>query len=512
MARRPGSPVVILSVLLVLTLAGWLGFDYLRTRLAASSCDAVTTLRIVAAPDIAPALTTVSQQDTEKCFKVETVAAQSGQAMESLAVTKPDVWVPESSLWLQRAQERGSWSLPVTGTSVASSPIVVGLTETAARKYGWPDKKPTWPDIFRGDPAIGFLDPAVDPVGLAALVGTGELTKKAPDPAGAYALALRKLTKHTVQEPSAIFDPALEGAVTSEVSLKAHNLVGAYADPAIPSLDYPYVVLPGTSDAQRAIAQQFLAKVLQQAPILTAAGFRPPNGTPGPDQPVVAPVNLPDDPDKLLNEWAAANRSSRMQVLLDVSGSMAAAVPKAKADRMTLTIKAAELGLGLFKKTTKIGLWRFSTNLDGDKDYQELLPVKPVGEHLASNDTLAKLRAVKAISGGATGLYDSVLAAYRSARQNWEPGRINLVVVLTDGKNEDRKGISRQELLAELVKLQDPKRPLQIIGIGIGPDIDPAELREITRATGGDAFPTPDPTKIVDTFYAALGKLLEQQQ
>ncbi|RSM65162.1 VWA domain-containing protein [Kibdelosporangium aridum] len=510
MARRPGSPVVILSILLVLTLAGWFGYDYLRTRLAASSCDTVTTLRITAAPDIAPALTTVSQQDTSACYRVETVAAPSGQAMETLGVHKPDVWVPESSLWLQRAQERGAWNLPVTGTSVASSPIVLGLTETAARKYGWPSKTPTWSDILAGDPAIGFVDPAVDPTGLAALVGTGDLTKNAPDPAAAYALTLRKLTKHTVQEPAAVFDPALEGAITSEVSLKAHNLVGAYADPAIPSLDYPYVVLPGTSDAQRAIAQQFLAKVLEQSAVLTAAGFRPPNGTPGPDQPLVTPVNLPEDPDKLLNEWAAANRSARIQVLLDVSGSMAAVVPKAKADRMTLTLRAAELGIKLFKPITKVGLWRFSTKLDGDKDYQELLPVRPVSEQLAKGG-LEKLRAVRAISNGGTGLYDSVLAAYQSARQNWEPGRINLVVLLTDGRNDDDgRGISQQQLLAELNKLQDPKRPLQIIAIGIGPDVDAAELRTISHATGGEAYPTPDPTKIVDTFYAALGRLLEQ--
>ena len=34
------------------------------------------------------------------------------------------------------------------------------------------------------------------------------------------------------------------------------------------------------------------------------------------------PVAPPADPDQLLNQWAAVNRSARMQVLLDVSGSM----------------------------------------------------------------------------------------------------------------------------------------------------------------------------------------------
>jgi hypothetical protein len=507
MARRSGSPVVILSVLLVLTLVGWFGFDYLRDRLASSECGTVTTLRVMAAPDIAPAVTRVSEQDIGACYQVDVLPVESGAVVDALGGNNPDVWIPESSLWLQRAQERGAWNIPVTGTSVASSPVVLGLTDAAARRAGWPDAPLTWAKMFSGDPAIGFIDPAADPVGLSALIGLADLTRTAPDPAGAYALTLRKLTKHTVQKQADLFNPAFDGAVTSEVLLRRQNLVGVYADPAIPSLDFPYVVLPGTPDTRRDAAQQFLSKLIAQPAALTEAGFRPPDGA---GQPAVAPVKPPADQDQLLNQWAAANRSARIQVVLDVSGSMAAVVPKAKADRMTLTLKAAELGLTLFKPTTKIGLWRFSTKLDGDKDYQEVLPMRPVSEQLAGGG-LQKLRAIRAINGGGTGLYDSVLAAYQSARQNWEPGRINLVVVLTDGRNDDDgRGISRADLLAELAKLQDPKRPLQLVGIGIGPDIDPDELRTITQATGGEAYPTPDPTKIVDTFYAALGRLLEK--
>jgi hypothetical protein len=515
MARRPGSPVVILSILLVLTLVGWFGFDYLRARLAGSSCGAVTTLSVVAAPDIAPAVARVSEQDSSGCYRVEVSARDSGETVRSLGTAKPDVWIPESSLWLLRAQQQGAWSIPVAGPSIASSPIVLGLTESAAQSLGWPQQAPTWARVFGGDMALGFVDPAVDPAGLSALVGTGELTKAAPDSAGAYALMLRKLTKNTVQTSAELFSKHLDGVVTPELALRKHGLVGVYADPAVPSLDFPYVVLPGSEQAKRDVAQQFLGRLLDSAAagIFAEQGLRPPDGRPlngtSVVQPVVQPVAPPADPDQLLNQWAAVNRSARIQVLLDVSGSMAAAVPKTKSDRMTLTLQAAEVGIRLLKPTTKVGLWRFSTNLDGDKDYKELVPVLPVSEQL-TNGALDKLRQVKAIPGGATGLYDTVLAAYTSARQNWEPGRINLVVVLTDGKNEDRNGISQQQLLAELAKLQDPRRPLQVIGIGIGPDIDPVELRTISQATGGDAYTTADPAKVVDVFYAAMGRLLEK--
>jgi hypothetical protein len=513
-ARRSDPPVVILSILLVLSLAGWFGFDYLRARLASSSCDVVLTLSVAAAPDVASAVARVAEEDPDACYRVEVVARDSAEVVDTLAATKPDVWIPESSSWLLRARQRGAWNLPVTGPSIASSPIVLGLTETAARQYGWPGRTPTWAEVFSGEPAIGFVDPAVDPAGLSALIGTGDLAKPAPDPAGSYALTLRKLTRHTVQKPAELFDPArrFDGVVTPESLLEKHGLVGVYADPPVPSLDHPYVVLPDSRQGTREVAQRFLGRLLDPASAGQFAdeGLRGPDGRALGDSPTagVRPVAPPTDPDQLLNQWAAVNRSARMQVLLDVSGSMAEAVPKTDTDRMTLTLQAAELGLRLFKPITKIGLWRFSTNLDGAKDYQEYLPVLPVSEQLA-NGALDRLRQVRAINGGATGLYDSVLAAYTSARQNWEPGRINLVVVLTDGKNEDPQGITQQQLLTQLAELQDPRRPLQIIGIGIGPDIDPVELRAISQATGGDAYTTPDPTRIVDVFYAAMGRLLE---
>jgi Mg-chelatase subunit ChlD len=84
------------------------------------------------------------------------------------------------------------------------------------------------------------------------------------------------------------------------------------------------------------------------------------------------------------------------------------------------------------------------------------------------------------------------------------------VILMTDGRNEDKNSITRDALLAELAKLQDPKRPILIVGIGIGPDIDVGELQAIAGATGGQAFTTPDPTKIGDVFYAALAKMVCQ--
>ncbi|MBM7771659.1 ABC-type molybdate transport system substrate-binding protein [Actinokineospora baliensis] len=539
--RRPKwgfrSTALLLVVLLALVVGGWFALDTISDRPTTASCEPAT-LTVVAAPDLAPIVQAAGARITDGCTRVQVNPLESGAAAESLIVSDgtqaPDVWIPESTLWLRRAHQKGAWSVELTGTPVASTPVVLAMTEEIAAGLGWPGTKPTWAQALEAT-SIGISDPARDPSGLSTLLGINTATAATPDPPAAATASLRKLALNTLPQTADLYarlpgtnSPSAPLSVfpTPESSLLRHNatntafpLIASYA--AVPSLDFPYTVLPTASQASLSVSQRLLAE-LGTPSSLTAlgdAGFRGPDGAVLRDRSAdgrtsidqVAPVPLPstDEVDQLLNQWAGVNLSSRMQVLLDVSGSMAEPVPGTGADRMAVTVKAAELGIGLFRPTTKFGMWLFSTNLDGSKDYRELLPVLPVAEQL-NTGALEKLRSVKAIKGGATGLYDSVLAAYQSARENWEPGRINLVVVLTDGKNEDPDGISRSQLLEELAKLQDPRRPLQLIGIGIGPDADLKELEAITGPTGGQAFVTPDPTKIGAIFYKALSGVLCQ--
>jgi Bacterial extracellular solute-binding protein/von Willebrand factor type A domain len=541
--RRGRVPLIALSALLVLALIGWFTYDFVADQLRASSCDTTTVLNVTAAPDIAPVVSAtareLSTQDT--CYSVRVTDRDSEETAESLVVSDggelPDVWIPESTIWLQRAQARGAWSVPVTGTSIASSPVVLGLTEDAATQIGWPGKQLTWGEVLGSSLRIGVPDPAQEPVGVSLLFGVRDLTKTAADPAAAVTTKLRGLTPNVESSVDALFrklpgvaddnTEPVDGFPVSENALLRNNargntpLVAVYADPAVPALDYPYVTLPEAHGAKREAAEKFLTVLMQQttADDLSDAGFRTPDGEMlrkrgGSDLTSAGKVTPVESPqagavDDLLNVWAGVNLSGRVQVLLDVSGSMNEPVPGTNSNRLAITVKAAGLGIGLMKPSTKLGVWLFSTKLDGDKDYREFLPVLPISEQ-AANGGLAKLQTVQALPNGATGLYDSVLAAYQNARQNYEPGRINVVIVLTDGKNDDSNGISREALLSGLTGLQDPRRPILIVGIGIGPDIDVGELQAIAGATGGQAFTTPDPTKIGDIFYAALSKVLCQ--
>src|SRR6202008_3719099 len=127
---RSRSPAILLSALLVLALLSWFTFDFLRDRLRASSCDTTTVLNVTAAADIAPVINQVgdrvSEEDEAACYKVNVTSRESATTAESLVVSdgseRPDVWIPESTIWLQRAQDKGAWNVPVNGTSIASSP------------------------------------------------------------------------------------------------------------------------------------------------------------------------------------------------------------------------------------------------------------------------------------------------------------------------------------------------------------------------------------------------------
>ena len=67
-------------------------------------------------------------------------------------------------------------------------------------------------------------------------------------------------------------------------------------------------------------------------------------------------------------------------------------------------------------------------------------------------EALARLQA----TDGDTGLYDTTLAAFRSEKRWYAPDRINIVVLLTDGINDDPTGgIDRAELLRRLKAEQD---------------------------------------------------------
>jgi ABC-type molybdate transport system substrate-binding protein len=548
LGRARSGPVIAIFAVVVLVLAGYVGYSVGNRKDPGPNCSNPVNVTVAAAPELAPVLghiaanlTTAERTDGNTCYLYQVFGQDPAQVTAALTkggTVPADVWVPDSTYWLHQVAQV-DLEMPTGGQSIASSPIVLGVTRSVAQQLGYPARPLSWRAVLDKAASaenalpVGISDPATSPIGLYALLAVRAAVQRHGGTATAQTTrrtAVFRAMSGNVAPPSqdligaltkSTGSPgALSAAPVREQALIAYNqgapsaqLVGAYPELANAGLDYPYIVLPQANQQVRNAAQKFLGDVLTADPREFASrGFRLPDGARGPgfpDQQWVSPQReraAPLSPEGLvglaLGEWTSVNRSGRLLTVIDVSGSMNEPVPGTTTTRMELTKQAAQMGLGLFKPTTESGLWIFSTDLSPGKDYQELLPIEPI--YIGRDDALAKISQIQAKPNGATGLYDTVLAGYQTLRRGWNPGRINALIVLTDGQNEDPNGISRDTLLAELKKLADPKKPLYIVFIGIGPGVNEQELTSIASVAGGRAFVTPDPRKIREIFLTAL--------
>jgi hypothetical protein len=308
-----------------------------------------------------------------------------------------------------------------------------------------------------------------------------------------------------------------QAVITYNAGQPAVPLAALYVEPAPAPLDYPFAVLAKGSQDQAAAAQAVLGALrdsayrdrlagqgLRAGDGSTGAGFAAPKGAPaGP-----APAAAQPDPQivaKLLDGWTTLVAPGRMLNIVDVSGSMATPVPAAGgATREQVAVQASLRGLALLDDSWAVGLWIFSSQLDGDKDYKQLVPIGPLPEQRTALQTATL--GIRPKKDGGTGLYNTVFAAYEYVQSGWDPSRVNSIVLMTDGKNEVAGGLTLDQLITELKKVVDPARPIQVIAIGIGDQVSGPELKRITDTTGGGTFLAPDPAKIGEIFFQAIGK------
>ncbi|MET8309597.1 substrate-binding domain-containing protein [Micromonospora sp. NPDC005173] len=475
------------------------------------------------------------------------ILAGVGQA-SGTAVT-PDVWVPDSSTWLLRLKKDATAFAPTNGASIARSPIVVAMPEPVATRLGWPNKKFTWTDLLKqvnsSKPLrTGIVEPTRDAAGLSGLLSLTTAASAAGGDAqrntvgalralatGRSSLRNDLLARFPTSKDATSIASGLGAAALSEEDVIAYNskeppvkLAALYMEPAPMPLDYPYAVLPGLEPSKASAARvlfellttptfrnRLAAQSLRAPDGNWGSGFKAPQGAPSPAGGAsTAPATGgtaaggldPAAIQRVVTTWSVATQSGRMLCVIDVSGSMKDEVPSAnKRSREEVTVDAARRGLGLFDDSWSIGLWTFSTKLVGNRDYRELVGIGPLSGQRAQLE--AALGNIKP-SDGDTGLYDTMLAAYKTVQADWQPGRVNSVVLFTDGKNEDDNGISQAELLAQLKRLADPERPVQVVMIGIGEGVSKTELESITKVTGGGSFVTKDPTEIGSIFLNAI--------
>jgi len=291
-------------------------------------------------------------------------------------------------------------------------------------------------------------------------------------------------------------------------------LVAIYPKEGTLLSDHPWVVLtaPWVDDAKRKAAADLLA-------YLQAAGaqarfqqfaFRNGQAKPGPliteadgllrDEPrtLLSPP-APRVLDKLLQSWTNLRKRANVLLVMDTSGSMGEQVAGTGKSKLELAKQAARNSLSQFGGRDQVGLWMFSTQLDGEQDYRELVPVGPMD---AERRAQLSQRIDGLQPGGGTGLYDTSLAAYQFVRDHAAPDDINAVVLLTDGRNED-DGISVDNLLSQ-VHTEEGAQSVRLFTIGYGQDADLGTLRRISDTTNAASYDSSDPTSIDQVFTAVV--------
>ncbi|MHA4848742.1 substrate-binding and VWA domain-containing protein [Rhodococcus sp. MSC1_016] len=511
--------LVVSVVVIVQAVRSWTG-----------GCDHLVDYTLAADPSIAPAVTDIlsAAKDTDTgCATIAVSAATSGDIAGRLGkgADAPDLWIPDTGAWVGKAALTAAGPVEVMTGSVASSPIVLVSREGEA------PAAETWlaalqlKELQLGNPLVTGV--AQGPIDAALAEGRSD-----PVSAGTVRAALVPLAQEesarTADEP--IGEEMLRGvadnggvAVATEQAVVNYNAdTGQALAATVPAtgstfVNYPLVVTSPAPDRHYKATQvaRAVAGVLgsdSARTVLQNSGFRGPDGSPLPDGrgigevPELGPV---DETvlQEALGAWALMALPIRTLVAIDVSGSME--TPAGNRSRMDLTVDAALAGNAMFPDSVSAGLWAFSQGLGGGpQDYREMVPIRrydTVVDGLTQRQIMAQqAEKVDGLVGGATGLYDTALAAFRTVQESYDPRAVNSVIILTDGANEDPDSITKEQLLRILEREQDPARPVIIVTIGITDDADAATLAEISRVTGGSSYVAKDPADISNVFVNAL--------
>jgi Ca-activated chloride channel homolog len=338
--------------------------------------------------------------------------------------------------------------------------------------------------------------------------------------ASAVAIEEVSLVNYNRGNPDGVLEPG-EELVPPRVPL-----VAIYPEEGTLFSDNPFFVLADAewvSDDEAAAAElftQFVQRPENQQRVLEF-GFRPgnievpiaepltaANGV-DPEQPTTT-LRLPDPGVLvgLIEQWEQTRKPARVLLLLDVSGSMAEFAAEGSSEtRLDLAKRAIATALDQFIDADVVGLRIFSTDLGTDPatgeplDYVDLVELAPMSENRE------RIRA--AVSGllpiAGTPLYTATRDSFTDMADSFDPERINAVVLLSDGENDDPRNSDRAQMLEVLSEAQgENATQVRVFPIRYGPDVGGADLGLIADATNARVYDASDPRSIDQVFTAVI--------
>jgi hypothetical protein len=499
----------------------------------AAQCGGQLNVGVTAAPAVAPTVTTVANQFNgtnpvvdNQCVHVTVTAESSAEAANELPnqqIDPPAIWIPDSSLWARavgaQASTLGAFAPRLQiGASLASTPLVLAAPQSLARSIGWPAVKPSWRALASGALPGVIGNPTTTTEGLASvLMLESVLGEPMNTPSTPLAGLLVKLGRLAVTDIADQFTsdtgPHPHVFTASEQAVNQANqrdggpkFVAMTPQEGTFLFDYPVVTVGSRSDATgTADAVARFENALRTSPtssMLTGDGFGAANTDGADAMPATAAITT------LLRTWIAVNLDARFLAVVDVSGSMGEAVSPGGETKAEIVRDATNVGLAQFPDSSEIGLWDFSSQLAPPNDWQEVVPIGPLGSSVNGVSRRAALQqataALPSVVHGATALYSTTIAAYQAVLSGYDPTKIDAVVLMTDGANATDHGPDLPTTVRELRALVNPARPLPLFAIGIGPAADMDALNQMAAATNGKAYQVNTAQDIVSVFLDAL--------
>ncbi|KXO89223.1 hypothetical protein AXK60_17860 [Tsukamurella pseudospumae] len=477
-------------------------------------CSGTNTYTVLADPALAPAVRAQAARVSDRCTTFAVSEAPDGDAAGRLTGggQTPDLWVAPSRARSDAVAAQLGRELPTT--AVAGSPLVLAGA-SIPQPASW---------LAAMSQATIRAVPANSPYADAPVVaGVSEAGSPGGDSKGLdvalaqYAQAAKRVSGEPVQAAAAEGGVVVVPEYAYLAAKKTKGDVAAVVPKTGAPRDEILLAVTATGDRSNVAkdAGQRLAAAFTSADgraDLAREGLRGTDLAAAPSG-GVGPVTKLADPNPQLLAHALQAFSTlevplKTLVVVDTSGSMD--------EKSGATTRIGMLVSGFTKVVTQIpdanavGLWSFSLAANGGKDWNEVVPTAPLADKRgAVTQRQALLDGVKALPGkvgGGTGLYDTTLAAYRQAVKDFDPAYSNSLILLTDGGNEKNGGTTLDQLVAELRKLVDPARPVNIHTVGISKDADLSALKKIADATGGTAQSADSEDQMLTDFVTAIAK------
>jgi Ca-activated chloride channel homolog len=490
-------------------------------------------LRVVTSSSFAPVLANLQPglDKGDDCVRLNIDVADGLAATQRLG--QADVWIPDDAAWAGTATGKAlaAKGTAGSGTVLATSPIYMVTDAVTADRLK--SGGSTWSALAAlltngSGVRLAVRDPAGSGDGLVAAGAVAEAVwlDKGMD-ASALELsetlrATRTVTGGAPALPTGDGEIGLvpEYALVPELGRLNPGMAYLSGVDHVATMRFTWLPtaasggIPTRTDALRRLLSTLTGKPGAEA--IRMAGLRLPDGLLGPDRangrlptPGASPFDVlqKHHADHVFATWYAESRKMSLLIVTDISGSMAKPAPGTTTPLIDLVRQGCQTVGDLLPADARLGVWEFGANLDPPRDYRTLAPIGPLDD--ARRADLRQALGTLAAQETGTGLYDTILAAYQTARDNYQAGMPNQVMVFTDGRNEDDpQTITPAQLTAGLAAAEDPARPVQLSVVTFGDLPEAGLLEDAVKPVDGYVEPLKAGNEVAATFiHLAAGGL-----